>query len=52
MLNTQKDRKNIQKNNWKHYLNEKDKLKEEIEENEGVDIQEQMLKDRREWINE
>jgi hypothetical protein len=27
-------------------------LKEEIDENEGVDIMEQMLKDRREWINE
>ena len=25
---------------------------DEIEENEGTDIMEQMLKDRREWINE
>ena len=28
----------------------KEDLKEEIVENEGVDIQEAMLKDRRDWI--
>jgi hypothetical protein len=33
-------------------LRAKDQLKEEIDINEGTDIMEQMLKDRREWINE
>lgn len=28
----------------------KEDLKEEINDNEGVDIQEQMLKERRDWI--
>lgn len=30
----------------------KEDLKEEIQDNEGVDIQDQMLKERRDWIQE
>ena len=36
----------------KRYLDAKVQLKEEIDENEGTDIIEQMLKERREWIND
>lgn len=46
------ERKNIQEGNWRTYLTQKDQLKEEIDENQGVDIQEGMLKDRRDWITE
>lgn len=52
MEQTRKDRKNIQEGNWKSYNHAKNLLKEEIDENEGTDIMEQMLKDRREWIME
>ena len=46
------ERKNSQEGNWRTYLTQKDQLKEEIDENQGVDIQEGMLKDRRDWITE
>jgi hypothetical protein len=45
-----KERKNIQEGNWRTYMTQKEQLKEEIDENQGVDIQEGMLKDRRDWI--
>ena len=35
----------------KAYQHAKTLIQEEIQENEGVDIMEQMLKDRREWVN-
>lgn len=47
-----RERKNIQQGNWRTYLTQKDSLKEEIDENQGVDIQEGMLKDRRDWITQ
>ena len=52
MEKQQKDRKDVQEGNWKNYLNAKNVLKDEIEENQGTDIMEGMLKDRRDWIND
>jgi len=46
------ERKSVQEGNWKSYLNAKANIKDEIEANEGTDIMEGMLKDRRDWINE
>lgn len=46
------ERKSVQEGNWKSYLNAKSTIKDEIEANEGTDIMEGMLKDRRDWINE
>lgn len=46
------ERKSVQEGNWKNYLNAKNNLKDEIEINEGTDIMEGMLKERRDWINE
>lgn len=46
------ERKSVQEGNWKNYLNAKTLIKDEIEANEGTDIMEGMLKDRRDWINE
>jgi len=51
MEETRVERKMVQDANWKKYLDAKETLKEEIVDNEGIDIQENMLKDRREWIN-
>ena len=34
------------------YNEAKSLLKDEIDENEGTDIRENMLKERREWVNE
>ena len=34
------------------YENAKEEIKDEIRDNEGPDIQEQMLKERREWVQE
>jgi hypothetical protein len=45
------ERKSIQMGNWKAYLTDKEKLKEEIDETQGTHIIEGMLKDRREWVN-
>jgi len=45
------ERKSIQMGNWKAYLTDKEKLKEEIDETQGTHIMEGMLKDRREWVN-
>ena len=52
MEETRMERKLVQQNNYKRYLDAKIALKEEIDENEGTDLMEQMLKDRREWVNE
>ena len=52
MDKTRRERKLVQENNMKRYQDAKAILKEEIDENEGTDIMEQMLKDRREWVNE
>ena len=52
MEETRRERKLVQENNMKRYQDAKAILKEEIDENEGTDIMEQMLKDRREWVNE
>lgn len=46
------ERKSVQEGNWKNYLNAKAVLKDEIEENQGTDIMEGMLKERRDWITE
>lgn len=45
-------RKMTQEAHWKNYLAAKEQLKAEIDENEGTDLQEEMMKVRREWINE
>ena len=53
LMERQRDeRKSVQEGNWKSYLNAKANIKDEIEANEGTDIMEGMLKDRRDWINE
>ena len=52
MEETRLERKLVQQNNYKRYLDAKVALKEEIDENEGTDLMEQMLKERREWVNE
>lgn len=49
---TRAERKLVQENNFKRYQDAKNQLKEEIDENQGTDIMEQMLKERREWVNE
>ena len=36
----------------KSYKTAKEQIKEEIDENQGIDIMEQMLKERREWVNQ
>ena len=43
MEETRKERKLVQENNWKRYQDAKTEMKEEIEENEGTDIMEDML---------
>ena len=52
MEDTRKERKLVQVNNWMRYNDAKTTLREEIEENQGVDIMEDMLQQRRDWINE
>ncbi len=51
MKETMDNRKLIQKNFQDEFLNAKEELKEEIQENEGNDIYEHMLKERRDWIH-
>jgi hypothetical protein len=46
MEETRKERKLIQENNMKKYIDAKLILKDEIDENEGTDILEQMKKER------
>ena len=52
MEETRKERKLVQANNMKRYLDAKDMLKEEIDENEGTDLIESMLLARRNFIND
>ena len=52
MKKIRQERKLIQVNNWTKYNDAKEEIKNEIDENQGVDIREQMLKERREWVNE
>jgi predicted HAD superfamily Cof-like phosphohydrolase len=49
---TEKLRKETQIENMKDYDTEKVELQEEIKENEGPDIREAMLKERRDWYTE
>ena len=50
-MNEEKDhRKLVQKNYMDEYENAKEELKDEIMENEGNDIEDAMLKERRDWI--
>jgi hypothetical protein len=52
MEETRKERKLVQENNYKRYQDAKVQLREEIEENQGTDIMEDMLQQRRDWVNE
>lgn len=52
MKQTLVDRKMKQGQFWNSFEDAKKDLKAEIDENEGLDIQEQMLKERRDWIQE
>lgn len=52
MHEVRKERKMVQETNWKNYIKAKEDLKNEIDENEGTDIQEQMMKERRDFITE
>ena len=47
---TQNYRKNIQTDHWNTFLEKKKDLKQEITEIEGSDIQDSMLKARRDWV--
>lgn len=49
---TEDERKLVQKNFMDEFDQAKEDLKEEIHENEGVDIMDGMLKDRRDWIQD
>jgi hypothetical protein len=46
---TEDERKLVQKNFMDEFDQAKEDLKEEIHDNEGVDIMETMLKERRDW---
>jgi len=52
MKKTQEDRKLKQQQFWNAFEDAKVELKDEIDENEGIDIKEQMKKERRDWIQE
>lgn len=45
-------RKTKQEENWTTFLKEKEDIKDDIKEIEGDDIQQNMLQERREWIQE
>ena len=47
-----KERREVRKSNLYQYNDARDVIMEEIEGNQGTDIMEQMLKERREWVNE
>lgn len=49
---TEAERKRVQATNWTNYNDAKDRLKDEMEMNEGTTIMEDMIKDRREWITD
>ena len=52
MDKTKDERKMKQKNFMEEFHTAKEELKEEIDNNEGLDIREAMLKDRRDWVHE
>ena len=52
MKKTQEDRKMKQKNFHEEFDNAKEELKDEIDNNEGLDIRDGMMKERRDWIQE
>lgn len=52
MKETEENRKLVQKNFMDEFENAKEELKDEIQENEGNDIEENMLKERRDWIHQ
>jgi predicted TPR repeat methyltransferase len=50
-MNEERDhRKQLQENNMMEFDTAKQELMDNIEQIEGVDIEENMLKERREWI--
>ena len=49
---TEESRKRLQQENWEDYERNLKTIKEDIKENEGYDIQEEMLTQRRDWIRE
>lgn len=52
-MNTQKElRRKIQIGNMKMYEHAKNIIKDEIDDNQGTDIMERMLYDRRGYVNE
>lgn len=52
MTATQAERKKIQQGNMKSYGHNKELVKQEIDENQGTDIMEKMLNERRMWVND
>ena len=52
MKETMENRKLVQKSYMDEFDNAKEDLMQEIQENEGLDIEEAMLKDRRDWIHQ
>jgi len=52
MKRTMLERKEVQKTYMSEYLDAKDDVKQEIFDMEEDQIKEEMLKDRREWIQE
>ena len=52
MEQTLLERKKIQDGNMKAYDRDKEMIKGEIDDNQGTDIMEKMLNERREWVNE
>lgn len=52
MRETMQERRDIRKSHQDQYNDARDVIMEEIENNQGTDIMEHMLKDRREWLYE
>lgn len=52
MGKTKDERKMKQKNFMEEFHTAKEELKDEIDNNEGLDIREAMLKERRDWVHD
>lgn len=52
MKETIANRKLVQKNFMDDFDNAKTELKDDIQDNEGADIEDAMLKERRDWIQQ
>lgn len=52
MKDTIANRKLVQKNFMDDFDNAKNELKDDIQDNEGADIEDAMLKERRDWIQQ